>query len=157
MPCRYKIYKLDYEDLTVSTPLSEASRRFMLELMNMLNRKVRISLTSGAEIEGTLLGFNDNLDIVLGDVTLPGNKKIPRMVIMRHIIGTISLTEERLELRELAKILEKYFPGMVRYVEEANIILVGDRIRVTEAGVEGAGPLAKRVKEIFDEFLRARR
>jgi len=123
----------------------------------MLNRRVRISLTSGVEVEGILLGFNDNLDMVLGDVALPGNKKIPRMIVMRHMISTVSLTEERLELRELAKMLEKYFPGMVRYVEEANIILVGDRIRVTEAGVEGSGPLAKRVKEIFDEFLRTRR
>jgi len=141
----------------VSTPLSEASRRFMIEMMNMLNRKVRVSLMSGKEIEGTLLGFNDNMDIVLGDVALSENKKVPRIVILRHMIGTICLTEERLELRELAKFLEKYFPGMIRYVEEANVILVGDRIRVTEAGVEGSGPLAKRVKEIFDEFLKSRR
>ncbi len=123
----------------------------------MLNRKVRVVLTSGIEVEGTLLGFNDNVDIVLGDVALSGNKKIPRAVILRHVISTIYLTEERLELRELARLLERYFPGMVKYVEEANIILVGDRIRVTEAGVEGYGPLARRVKEIFDEFLRSRR
>ncbi len=125
----------------------------------MLNRKVRVFTVEGSICEGTLLGFNDNMDLVLGDVTIQqGDKKekYPRMIILRHSINRISLIEERLDLRELAKILEKYFPGMVKYVEEANIILIGDRVRVSEAGVEGSGPLAKRVKEIFDEFLRSR-
>ncbi len=144
----------------MSSFVSEASRRFMLEFVNMLNRKVKIFTTDGSICEGVLLAFNDNIDMILGDVSVQyGDKKekYQRLIILRHSISKILLIEERLDLRELAKTLEKYFPGMVKYVEEANIILVGDRIRVSEAGVEGSGPLAKRVKEIFDEFLRRRR
>ncbi len=140
----------------MATPLTEASRKFTLELMNMLNRRVRVVTTSGTVYEGILIGVDNELNIVLGDVSTSRQERYPRVLILKHAICEIALLEERLDLRELAKILEKYFPGMVKYVEEANIILVGDRIRVTEAGVEGSGPLAKRVKEIYDQFMMSR-
>lgn len=140
----------------MASPLTEASRRFTLELMNMINRRVKVVTTTGTVYEGVLLGVDNDLNIVLADVSTSRQEKYPRVVLLRHAICEIALLEERLDLRELAKLLEKYFPGMVKYVEEANIILVGDRIRVTEAGVEGSGPLAKRVKEIFDQFMMSR-
>ncbi len=140
----------------MASPLTEASRRFTLELMNMINRRVKVVTTMGTVYEGVLLGVDNDLNIVLADVSTSRQEKYPRVVLLRHAICEIALLEERLDLRELAKLLEKYFPGMVKYVEEANIILVGDRIRVTEAGVEGSGPLAKRVKEIFDQFMMSR-
>ncbi len=140
----------------MSTVLTEASRKFAIELSNMLNRRVRVVSTSGTIYEGLLVGFDNELNIILADVSTSKNEKYSRVVLLRHAIAEIDLLEERLNLRELAKILEKYFPGMVRYVEEANIVLVGDRIRVTEAGVEGSGPLAKRVKEIYDQFVASR-
>ncbi len=140
----------------MASPLTEASRRFTLELMNMVNRRVKVVTTTGTVYEGILLGVDNDLNIVLADVSTSRQEKYPRVVLLRHAICEIALLEERLDLRELAKLLEKYFPGMVKYVEEANVILVGDRIRVTEAGVEGSGPLAKRVKEIFDQFMLSR-
>jgi hypothetical protein len=44
---------------------------------------------------------------------------------------------------------------MVRLSESAGVILVMDRIRVSEKGIiEGAGPAAERVQKVYDEFLR---
>jgi len=137
----------------MSTVITEASRKFAIELSNMLNKRVRVISVNGIMYEGILIGFDNELNIILADVSTSRNEKLPRVVLLKHAVAEIDLLEERLNLRELAKVLEKYFPGMVRYVEEANVILIGDRIRVTEAGVEGSGPLAKRVKEIYDQFL----
>jgi hypothetical protein len=44
---------------------------------------------------------------------------------------------------------------MVNLYEEAGVIVVMDRIRVTEKGIaEGSGPAAERVKKVFDEFMK---
>ncbi len=67
------------------------------------------------------------------------------------------MTEQYLDLADFAKELEKYFPGMIKYVEEANLIQVGESVRVTQnGGVEGSGLTAKRVKELFDNYLKRR-
>lgn len=137
--------------------LTEATRRFIIELMSMLNKKVQVITTNGNVYKGLLVGLDDRLNIILADVITEKNERFPRMLIMNHVITQISLLEEKLDLREFARYLEKYFPGMVKYVEEANIVLVGDKVRVSEIGVEGTGPMAKRVKEIFDEYLASRK
>ena len=54
----------------------------------------------------------------------------------------------------LAERLNRVFPNMVRYIREADVILVMDRIRVTRDGVvEGSGPAADRVRKVYEEWL----
>jgi hypothetical protein len=44
---------------------------------------------------------------------------------------------------------------MIKVNEAAGIIVVMDRIRVSEKGlVEGSGPAAERVQKVYDEFIR---
>ena len=44
---------------------------------------------------------------------------------------------------------------MVKVSEGVGIIVVMDRIRVSEKGIlEGTGPAAERVQKVYDEFLR---
>ncbi|MBS7622009.1 Lsm family RNA-binding protein, partial [Candidatus Bathyarchaeota archaeon] len=57
------------------------------------------------------------------------------------------------DMEEFARRLEEVFPKMVRYIPEARVITVLERIRVTERGVEGTGPIADRVRSIFDKFV----
>jgi len=46
---------------------------------------------------------------------------------------------------------------MVKIVEEAGVIVVMDKIRVTEKGlIEGRGPAAERVQRVYEEFMRER-
>jgi len=65
--------------------------------------------------------------------------------------------EREIDLRGFAKYAEKFFPGMVKYIEESNIVLISDKVRVSEIGIEGSGPLAERVKQIYEEFVRRQR
>jgi hypothetical protein len=45
---------------------------------------------------------------------------------------------------------------MVKVSEGAGIIVVMDRIRVSEKGIlEGSGPAAERVQKVYEEFIRA--
>ena len=58
-------------------------------------------------------------------------------------------------LQALGDRLERVFPRMVKISEGAGIIVVMDRIRVSEKGIlEGVGPAAERVQKVYDEFIR---
>ncbi|WP_069807176.1 Lsm family RNA-binding protein [Vulcanisaeta thermophila] len=135
--------------------LADASRRFNAELLNMVNKEVRVSVTNGSTYRGLLVGIDSSLNIILQDAVNEKNERFSRVLIMNHAIVDMVLIEEYVDLREFAKYIDKYFPGMVKYIEEANVVQVGN-VKVTTAGVEGTGPLAKRVKELFDEFMSRR-
>lgn len=135
----------------------EGVRRFNAEVMGMLGKKVVVNLMSGSYYKGQLVGIDQELNIVLVDAVNEKNEKYPKVLIKSNAIRDISLMEEYIDLRELAKILEKYFPGMVKYVEESNVIIVGENVTVTEDGVKGSGLMARRVKELYDEYIQSRR
>jgi hypothetical protein len=64
-------------------------------------------------------------------------------------------SEKPFNLQALADRLERVFPRMVKLSESAGIIVVMDRIRVSEKGiVEGSGPASERVQKVYDEFMR---
>ncbi|MFB6471007.1 MAG: Lsm family RNA-binding protein [Vulcanisaeta sp. AZ3] len=136
--------------------LADAVRRFNAELLNMINKEVRITTTTNMTYQGLLVGVDNSLNVILVDAINNKNERFSRVLIMSHSIIDMVLVEEFIDLREFARYIDKYFPGMVKYVEEANIVQIGN-VKVTTAGVEGSGPLAKRVKELFDEFLSKRK
>ncbi len=140
----------------MASVLADANRRFYAEILNMIDKPVKVTMKDGTTYQGTLLGVDSSLNIVLANAMNNKNERFSRVVIMSHAINEIALLQEVLDMREFAKFLEKYFPGMVKYIEEANIIQVGSGVKVTPGGVEGSGPLAKRVKELFDEFFKKR-
>ena len=41
-------------------------------------------------------------------------------------------------------------------LNKTNTVLIGDKVRVSEIGVEGVGPVAERAKRLFEEFLKSR-
>ncbi|MFP3216505.1 MAG: Lsm family RNA-binding protein [Vulcanisaeta sp.] len=132
--------------------LADAVRRFNAELLNMINKEVRVTTSNGVTYRGTLIAIDNSLNLLLMDAVNDKNERFPRVLIMGHAVIDVVLIQEFVDLREFARYIDRYFPGMVKYVEEANIVQVGN-VKVTPAGVEGSGPLAKRVKELFDEFL----
>lgn len=136
--------------------LADAARRFNAELLNMVNKEVRITTSTGVTYQGLLVGIDNSLNVILVDAVNNKNERFSRVLIMSHAIVDMVLVEEFVDLREFARYIDKYFPGMVKYVEEANVVQVGN-VKVTVAGVEGSGPLAKRVKELFDEFMSKRK
>jgi small nuclear ribonucleoprotein (snRNP)-like protein len=131
-----------------------AARRFNAELSSMLDKHVVVRTSDGQSFEGVLLGYETSrYSVVLKDARTPGGEVYPRLIIYGQVIAEIRLTEPPLDMEELARRLEEVFPKMVRYVPEARVITIMDRIRVTERGVEGTGPLADRVRSIFERFV----
>ena len=132
-----------------------ASRKFFDEMGQLLDKSVRVEGVDGAIYDGTLLAYEGNsMSIVLGDVVGEHGTKIHRILIYGSTIAKISASERPFNLDGLAERLERVFPNMVRIFHDAGVILVMDKIRVNEQGVmEGSGPAADRVRDIFDRFV----
>jgi small nuclear ribonucleoprotein (snRNP)-like protein len=135
--------------------LAEASKRFVAELNNVLGREVQVVLSNGEVYRGVLHAVDSQLNIVLANATNKSGEKFAKVFIMHRYIVHIDSIERRIDMREFAKQAEKIFPGMVKYVEETNTVLIGDKVRVSEIGVEGVGPVAERARRLFEEFLKS--
>ncbi|RFA93972.1 Lsm family RNA-binding protein [Pyrobaculum aerophilum] len=138
----------------MASTLAEASKRFVAELNNLLGREVQVVLSNGEVYKGVLHAVDNQLNIVLANASNKAGEKFNRVFIMYRYIVHIDSTERRIDMREFAKQAEKIFPGMVKYIEETNVVLIGERVRVSEIGVEGVGPVAERAKRLFEEFLK---
>ncbi len=131
------------------------SRRFSEELLGMVGRRVSIITSEGKQYQGDLLGIDEKLNLVLGQVTgsMEGGLKV---VLNGAYIKEVVLLEKPFDLRALNDRLSRAFPGMTKLREDIGAILVMDSIKVTEKGVvEGGDRLsATRVKQIYEEFAR---
>ncbi|AEA13035.1 Like-Sm ribonucleoprotein, core [Thermoproteus uzoniensis 768-20] len=122
-----------------------------------MGKEVVVGLHNGEEYRGVLHAVDSQLNIILiNAVTKSGNKYAKSLLMSRYIIYINSI-EREIDLRAFAKYAEKFFPGMVKYVEESNIVLISDKVRVSEIGIEGSGPLAERVRQIYEEFVKRQR
>jgi small nuclear ribonucleoprotein (snRNP)-like protein len=140
----------------MASTLAEANKRFAAELNNVIGREVQVVLSNGEIYRGVLHAVDTQLNIVLSNAVGKTGEKYDRIFIMYRYIIHIDSIQRRIDLREFAKYAEKVFPGMVKYVEETNTVLIGDKVRVSEIGVEGVGPVAERAKRLFEEFLKAK-
>lgn len=132
-----------------------ASRRFSTELASLLDKKIRVIVVGGHYYEGKLVAYDQNtLSMILTNAKDEKGNIYARVVVNGHYVTEVLRLEEPFDLKGLAEVLERSFPNMVMFHEEAGVITVMDRVRVTEAGViEGSGPVAERVKKIFEEFV----
>lgn len=132
-----------------------ASRRFFEELGQLISKPVRVEDTSGKAFDGVLLGYESStMSICLGEVPGEHGTKIHRVFLYGPTIAKISASERPFNLQGLAERLERVFPNMVRIFADAGIIVVMDKIRVNETGVvDGTGPAADRVRDIYQRFI----
>ena len=135
---------------------STADRKFMEELSNLLQKNVSILTSSGKTFIGTLTGVDtDTMSVCLTNAKTDAGVAVHKLFLNGENISQISSFEKPFDLHSLGERLERVFPRMVRVMDDAGVIVVMDRIRVTEKGiVEGAGPAAERVQKVFEEFIR---
>lgn len=133
-----------------------AGRRFFEELAALVQKSVRVEDARGNVFEGILVGYDSNtMNLCLADVQGSGGGKTHRMFLYGHSVQRIDVVERPFDLEGLAQRLERVFPKMVRLYPEAGVIVVMDKIRVTERGVaEGTGPAAERVQSIYELFMK---
>lgn len=129
-----------------------ASKKFAEEIASLVAKKVNIETMDGNKYAGVLSGISENLNVILSNVT--GGDNVTKLIISGNFIKKIELTEKLFDLRALATRLEKIFPNNVKLMEELGTILIMDKIKVTEKGVEGSGLATIRVREIYEEYLR---
>jgi small nuclear ribonucleoprotein (snRNP)-like protein len=127
-------------------------RKFYEEILQFVGKKVSIETSYDKNYNGTLSAVDERLDTVLENVEGQG---ILRIVINGSFVKEIKLLEKPFDLKGLADRLSRVFPGLIKIREDVNAIIVMDKIKVTEHGIEeGTGLAADRVKSIYEEFMR---
>ncbi|HVP23639.1 MAG TPA: Lsm family RNA-binding protein [Conexivisphaerales archaeon] len=126
------------------------ARRYIEELGTFVGRKVQVETSDGRKYDGLLLGISENLSLVLGGY----EGGMFKVAINGSQIREVRLVEKPFDLKTLAEAINKVFPGLVRLREDIGAIIVMDKIKVTESGVvEGTGPSADRVRQVYDGYL----
>lgn len=128
----------------------------MEELASLLQRNVTVETADGKRYTGILSGADtNNLNICLTGAKDGAGQLIPKLILTGSSIRQIFTLEKSFDLLGLADRLERVFPRMVKTVEPAGVIVVMDKIRVTQKGViEGSGPAAERVHRVYEEFMK---
>ena len=127
-------------------------RKFYEEILQFVGKKVLIETSYDKNYSGTLSAIDEKLDTVLENVEGQG---ILRIIINGSFVKEIKLLEKPFDLKGLADRLSRVFPGLVKIRDDFKAIIVMDKIKVTEYGIEeGSGLAADRVKSIYEEFMR---
>ncbi len=135
---------------------SIAERKFREELSSLLQKVVMVHTTDGKNYTGILSGVDtETMSVCLTGAKNDTENIIDKLFLNGNTVLQVYTIEKGFDLRSLAERLERVFPRMVKLIEEAGVIIVMDKIRVTEEGiVEGRGPAAERVQKIYEEFLK---
>ena len=128
------------------------TRKFGEEMVQFLGKKVSVETSDQKIYNGTLTGIDEKLDVVLDNLQSLGILKI---ILNGSFVKEIKLMEKPFDFKALSDRISRVFPGLVKIREDVGAIIVMDKIKVTQAGIEeGSGLGADRVKTIYDEFIR---
>ncbi|MBD3230495.1 MAG: hypothetical protein GF329_20110 [Candidatus Lokiarchaeota archaeon] len=134
-----------------------AENKFYRELANLIGARVKVQTSYENEkiYIGSFEAYDRNtMSIFLRNVKDDKDNVFEKIIIYGKWIKYIIETEKPFDLKGLAESLSRLFPpGEVDYIESAGSIMILNKIKVTEEGVQGKGPLAERVKRAYDEFV----
>jgi small nuclear ribonucleoprotein (snRNP)-like protein len=134
---------------------STGARYFFKELASLVGATVLVRTSTGKSLTGKMRGYDPStLSVVLGEARDTKGNLFHRILITGHTILELVKTEDPFDLKALTEQLETLFPpGEVRFLEDARVIMVLNKVRVTEQGVEGTGPLADRIRKVYTRFV----
>jgi small nuclear ribonucleoprotein (snRNP)-like protein len=131
------------------------TRKFGEETLQFLGKKVSIETSDNKVYNGTLAGIDEKLDVVLDNVEAHG---IMKLILNGSFVKEVRLMEKPFDFKALADRFTRVFPGLVKVRDDIGAIIIMDRIKVTQSGVEeGSGPTADRVRQIYDDFMKETR
>ena len=115
-----------------------------------------VHTSDGKNYTGVLSGIDtETMSMCLTSAKDDSENTMDKLFINGNRVFQVYTVEKGFDLRSLAERLERVFPRMVKLIEEAGVIVVMDKIRVTEKGIiEGRGPAAERVQKIYEEFVK---
>jgi small nuclear ribonucleoprotein (snRNP)-like protein len=134
---------------------STSQRAFFREISSLAGMIVQVSTSYGQSYIGTFKGFDpSSLSVCLSDAKDEQQKMQDLVFIMGQHIQQIVLAEKPFDLEGLQTEIGRLFPkGEVKLDHDARVILVLNKVKVTENGVEGTGPIAERVQKIFESYI----
>lgn len=134
---------------------STGARAFLKELASLIGATVVVRTNTSKTLTGKMKGYDySSLSVCLADAHDSEGTLYPRIILYGHTILDIVKTKDPFDLKGLAEQLETLFPpGEVRFLEDARVIMVLNKVRITEQGVEGTGPLADRIRKVFTRFV----
>lgn len=128
------------------------NRKFNEEMLQFVGKKVSVETSDQKNYDGVMAAIDEKLNLVIDNVE---GKGILKLIINGSFVKEVKLLEKPFDLRGLAERLGRVFPGLVKIREDVGAIIVMDKIKVTQAGIEeGVGLSANRVKAVYDEFMR---
>ena len=131
------------------------SRKFGEETLQFLGKKVSVETSDNKVYSGTLAGIDDKLNLALDNVEGHG---IMKLILNGSFVKEVRLMEKPFDFKALADRFTRVFPGLVKVRDDIGAIIIMDRIKVTQSGVEeGTGPTADRVRQIYEDFMKETR
>lgn len=132
---------------------SIAFRRFGDEINAFVGKPVSVTTGDGKEYSGLLVGVDEKLSLVLDKVSGAG-EGVFKVAVNGNNVKEIRLTAKPYDFKALGERLSRVFPGLVSVREDIGVIVVMDKIKVTDKGVEGTGLAADKARTIYDEYMR---
>lgn len=121
-------------------------------MLQFVGKKVSVETSDQKNYDGVMAAMDEKLNVVIDNVE---GKGILKLIINGSFVKEVKLLEKPFDLKGLAERLGRVFPGLVKIRDDVGAIIVMDKIKVTQAGVEeGVGLAANRVKAVYDEFMR---
>jgi small nuclear ribonucleoprotein (snRNP)-like protein len=127
--------------------MAAGSHKFTDEIFGFMGKRVSVETSEGRIYKGTLVSIDEKLNVIIENT----DDNISKLIINGSFVKEVKLIKP-FDISAFVARLNEVFPGLVRVVE--NTIIVMDKIRVTENGVQGSGLAAERVKAIYDQFVR---
>ena len=121
-------------------------------MLQFVGKKVSVETSDQKNYDGVMAAMDEKLNVVIDNVE---GKGILKLIINGSFVKEVKLLEKPFDLKGLAERLGRVFPGLVKIRDDVGAIIVMDKIKVTQTGVEeGVGLAANRVKAVYDEFMR---
>lgn len=138
------------------------TRRAIYDINSLLDKNVTVRLTNNRIYTGQLTSFETSPFIItLTNAKDNDNNRFYKVIINGNLISEILVQSQPLfNPKEFAEIVQKSLnlrQADIKVYEEAGIIVILDKIKVSENGVEGSGPMAQRVYDLYNEYIEKRK
>ncbi|QKQ99873.1 Sm ribonucleo [Metallosphaera tengchongensis] len=135
-----------------------STKRIMGDMNTLLDKTVIVKLSNGRSYSGLLSSYELNPFIIgLANAKDNENNVYYKVFINGLMISEVIVKSPPLfDVREFAEMLQKTLglrQGDVKLYEEAGVITVMEKIKVSESGVEGSGPMAQRIYDLYNDYI----
>ncbi|MCC6030912.1 MAG: Lsm family RNA-binding protein [Desulfurococcales archaeon] len=142
--------------------ITPVARRFMTELNNILDKRITVRMSDGKIYRGVLLGVDQQgLNLVLGDAEDEKGIRYHRVFISGSRLSEILVEELPIfdpdEFANLAAQRLGINPVNIKVLRDAGVVMILDRYKISESGVEGSGALANRIYDLWDEYIKSKK